>query len=221
MMYAPVCGANGVTYDNVCEAQCEGQPVAFHVGCEEVLGGLPRTVESDHPYANNTDRTWIVQEGATLIRGHFTYIETETGYDFVEILDAEDNVVARYSGRHDDVVTPIIPGGLFKIRLVSDYSVTAPGFVMDRIDVAGGCFDGRDCGPNQGCHQVQCVRAPCYKMCVQCPVYMMPPPWWCDGGVVVAREGPDGCSLPPAAPVRKAPCVAVSTSSSVTKASAA
>jgi len=192
----PVCGEDGRTYGNECQAVCNGQAVVFHADCEAAMTQVVRNVESGHPYANNTDETRIVQEGARFIRGHFSRIETEQGYDYVEILNENDEVVQRYSGHLSDVTTPLIPGGLFKIHLVSDYSVTDFGYVLDRIEVAGGCMDNRDCADNEFCEQVQCVRAPCFKQCSQCIVYppAQPP---CEGGIIVTPHDENGCALPP------------------------
>ncbi|MDY0001297.1 MAG: proprotein convertase P-domain-containing protein [Polyangia bacterium] len=195
--YSPVCGMDGRTYGNGCEAACTGMPVAFHAACEDGFYRVNQVVESAHPYANKTRKTFTVSETGSFIRAHFAFISTEPNYDFVEILDGDDQVVIRYTGQHQDVTTPLVRGSTLKIRLISDHSVTDQGFVMDYFEVAGGCYDGRDCPAGQGCMTVQCFRAPCWKICMDCPSFVMPPPWYCEGGEIVPRDDLLGCPLPP------------------------
>jgi hypothetical protein len=195
---APVCSQDGVTFDNLCELECSGAALAYHVACEDAWHTLPKTIESAHPYANQYSNTWTVTEGgAKSIRLHFPRIDVEKGYDFVQILDANDALVTSYSGQLTDVYSPLVRGGTIKVKLVTDRTVTAWGFQVDSYQVQGGCYVGSDCGVNKGCEQVTCVRAPCFKVCVDCPSFTMPPPWYCDGGEIVPRDGANGCPMPP------------------------
>ncbi|NMB74434.1 MAG: S8 family serine peptidase [Myxococcales bacterium] len=108
---------------------------------------LNPVVESAHPYADNFDYTWtITQPGAVVIGVHFASFDTEQGYDFVHVLDANDVEVASYSGALGAFSTPVVTGNTIKLRLTSDSSVNRNGFVADAITW---CDAGR-CPPGLG-----------------------------------------------------------------------
>mgnify|MGYP002682725092 CR=1 FL=1 len=75
---------------------------------------VPTRVESEHPYRSNMDETWTIDGGssATRIRLHFSRLETEPAFDWVLILDENDNVVESYTADYSDIWTPWI--GLFR-----------------------------------------------------------------------------------------------------------
>jgi transglutaminase-like putative cysteine protease/uncharacterized membrane protein len=51
----------------------------------------PVSIGSPHPYPENTDAYWtVVQGGATAIRAHFTFSQTELDYDYIHIYDSMD-----------------------------------------------------------------------------------------------------------------------------------
>ena len=164
----PVCGVDGVTYGNSCEANCAGTPIAHNSRCN----GSPwfrenRAISSPHDYPNNYDNTWTISEGgARFVRVHFTRIDVERGYDFLSVEDGAGNVVARYTGADTDVTSPVIAGDTAVIRLVSDYSVTRYGFDSDWFEVIGGCVTDADCTGGDVCNtQINCIRAPCFAVC--------------------------------------------------------
>lgn len=165
--YQPVCGADDTTYDNSCFAQCAGVAVAHSGECRQSgWMRVPLALESDHPYTNDYDYTWEIREaGASNIRVHFATIDVERGYDFVRVLDANDRVIATYTGVDTNVTTPDIPGDTARIQLATDYSVTRWGFAIDGYEVTAGCNVDADCGPGRVCTQVQCIRAPCLAIC--------------------------------------------------------
>ncbi|MBI4818214.1 MAG: proprotein convertase P-domain-containing protein [Deltaproteobacteria bacterium] len=167
MVFQPVCGADGRQYSNGCAASCAGATIDYAGPCRGDWFRVDRGIASLHPYANDTDFEWEVGEGgATRMRLHFTSIDLERGYDKLEVRDAQGRVVVEYTGKQADVTTPAISGSLAKIRLVTDSSVTKYGFAMDFYEVVGGCASAADCGPGQTCLQPQCIRAPCFSMCV-------------------------------------------------------
>lgn len=90
--------------------------------------------ESPHPYTDNYTRTWTLTgpAGTAHMRVHFTYIDTEKDYDFVEILDSAGDVRASYSDSYSDLWSPWVIGSSIKIRLRSDYSYSDyAGFYSD------------------------------------------------------------------------------------------
>ncbi len=91
-------------------------------------------IETDHPYDNNEDRTWTVNiPGALVVGVHFSAFVTEGGYDFVRIMNAEDEVVAIYDGDLGAFNSMAVEGDTLKIRFTSDYSVTKEGFIIDNV----------------------------------------------------------------------------------------
>jgi hypothetical protein len=92
------------------------------------------TLESAHPYANNYDYTWtITKTGASTIRVHFYQYETESGYDYIYVLDKNGNQLARYGGATTtNVWSPWSNSDTIKVRLYTDYSVTKWGFKIDQ-----------------------------------------------------------------------------------------
>jgi len=88
--------------------------------------------ESPHPYPNNYDQTWTIsQAGAGQIRVHFTQLDVESNWDYVYIYDGNNNLITTYTGSYRDLWTDWVTGDTIKVRLVSDYSVTAYGFTID------------------------------------------------------------------------------------------
>jgi subtilisin-like proprotein convertase family protein len=129
-------------------------------------------IESPHPYTNRLSRTWDVRPwtgGASRARIHFTSIDVERNYDFVEILNADTNAVLdRFTGQLTDLTTREYDTANLLVRLRTDASVTRWGFRADRIDVYGaGCTADADCGPGRQCDDsIVCIRYPCFNQCV-------------------------------------------------------
>lgn len=92
-------------------------------------------IESPHPYPNYYDNTWTeTRSEARMVRVHFAYIRTESGYDYVYVKDSAGNIIDSYSGHYTDVWTEWIFDNTIQIQLTSDYSVVDDGFVVDRLE---------------------------------------------------------------------------------------
>lgn len=98
-----------------------------------VGGHTNYVLESDHPYAENTDVTYTItaHPSATRIRVHFDEVELQNGYDYVYIEDADGNMVDALTGIHSDKWSAWVNGNVAKVHLVSDQSMTYYGFHVD------------------------------------------------------------------------------------------
>ena len=100
-------------------------------GLEE---GVP---ESEHPYPNSCDESWIINKpNADRIAITFSSdTQTEQGCDYIYIYDFDDNQIGYYSGDELSGKKVIVHGDTIKIRLTSDGSVQGYGFSITNIDV--------------------------------------------------------------------------------------
>ena len=92
---------------------------------------------SPHPYGNNGDCTWTYDNGAAGFAFHFSLLETEAGYDYVYVKDADGNVIATYDGTHPlpgGVTTPCIPTSVGSVQLVTDAAVVDQGLTVDAVE---------------------------------------------------------------------------------------
>ena len=105
-------------------------------------GNASCLIQSPHPYANDYDHTWTLTNpdgNAAATRVHFRRLETEEGYDFVYVQDGSNRQVSRFTGDYSSGVwSDPVPGRTVKVQLTSDYSVTAWGFCIDRIETVSG-----------------------------------------------------------------------------------
>jgi hypothetical protein len=102
--------------------------------------------ESDHPYANNFEYTWTISEpGADQIRLHFEYLKLAQNqrinfqvYDKLILYDKYDNVLKIYGDNmgfnSQDFWTEWYTGDTLKVKLVTDSSGTANGFIIDKTE---------------------------------------------------------------------------------------
>lgn len=97
--------------------------------------------ETNHPYANNSDYTWtFTRAGAQQIRLHFSQLELASG-DEVEVLDKNGWTLKSYYGSNSgsiadtqDIWTDWFSGDTVKVRLRTDSSKTAFGFILDQVE---------------------------------------------------------------------------------------
>ncbi len=97
---------------------------------------------SPHPYGHDQVYQFnYAHAGAERVAVHFNELDTESGYDFVEVYDSGGNLVYRVSG---DLIANgsgsafsrtdgwcIVNGSSMTVRLVTDYSVNDYGYAVD------------------------------------------------------------------------------------------
>ncbi len=95
---------------------------------------IPMTVQSESPYKPNTAQTFDVKvEGAKQIAIYFEKFNTETTYDFVEIIDGKGNKVQTLSGANDESYSTVINGNSAEIYFKSDNSVEKTGWIVTKV----------------------------------------------------------------------------------------
>lgn len=102
------------------QAKTAAAPAADAATADE--NALP---ESDHPYADNEDQTWEYEEEGAANGVVITFdeqTETESGYDYIYILDEKGEEVGKYSGKELAGAHIAVPTAKFTIRLTSDSS---------------------------------------------------------------------------------------------------
>jgi bacillolysin len=100
--------------------------------CTVIVETLP--FESDHPYANNFTCTWVWDNGTPNFRFHFDLLQTEAGFDYVDILDADGNVLESITGSYRNGYTSVvIPTSVGQVRLRTDQLLFRRGFRVDAI----------------------------------------------------------------------------------------
>ncbi|MFH0701485.1 MAG: S8 family serine peptidase [Candidatus Woesearchaeota archaeon] len=125
----------GIDYTHPALGNCH--PLAYELNGE--IEELSAPVQSEHPYTNNYDHTWIItKENYSNLALHFTNISLETlgngdSLDRVYIYDQNNRTLAIYKETLSDVWTPAGEGNTLYVRLVSDGSVTNYGFLIDKV----------------------------------------------------------------------------------------
>lgn len=95
-------------------------------------------IESDHPYANNEEKTWAYthpQEAEALRVVFSRNTRFESGYDSLTVI-ASDGTEIRYSGTQLTGKEIFLPGNTFSLRLKTDESQTYYGFAVVAIEAA-------------------------------------------------------------------------------------
>lgn len=139
---SPTCTESGYSGDRSCincthieyGSTVEATGHSFANGSCSVCGeaDTPKetTIESEHPYASNSNEEWTVSfEGASSMEITFSDdTETENSYDFINIYDAENNLIGSYSGTSLAGKTVTVDGDTVIITLTSDSGVECNGF---------------------------------------------------------------------------------------------
>jgi hypothetical protein len=145
-------------------AAIEGEWTPFVLGSDE-------QAHTAHPYANNARQKWsiVAPPEAKAVRVKFSEFVTERGYDFVHVYDGQGVQAATYTGNRGPFVSVEVPGNVLTVELVADRSKRAHGFDIVEYEAildVGGCRSDDECGEDQACRPVQCIRAPCPSQCV-------------------------------------------------------
>ena len=88
---------------------------------------------SDYPNGQDVTKTYT-KTGATKMRVHFSAFSTESGYDFVYILNGAGNTVATYDGSKGAFTSAEVDGDTIKVRFTSDVSVNSTGWKIDKLE---------------------------------------------------------------------------------------
>lgn len=100
--------------------------------CDVAVTSVP--FESAHPYSNNMNCTWTYTNATSNFRFHFSLLDVERNYDYIDIIDGNGNVLATLTGAYRSGYTsPVITTSVGKVRLRTDASVTKQGFKVDQI----------------------------------------------------------------------------------------
>jgi|GEM_PF-2272577 len=132
-------GSDGVKYAYSSSAPYDYSAIKFTPvdstggGGSYVWTEVAYNISSPHYYENNYDNTWtITHNGALKMAVHFSQFDTESGYDFVYIYDADYNQAARYDGNRGAFWSTDVDGDVIRVRLQTDGSVTRYGFDIDK-----------------------------------------------------------------------------------------
>lgn len=93
-------------------------------------------VESEHPYANDSNESWFISNDSTekAFQLHFKRIELEAGVDRLLITDADGRVLQEIDVSYPDGLwTDPIPGVGAYVQLLTDGADTAWGFAVDKV----------------------------------------------------------------------------------------
>lgn len=92
--------------------------------------------ESAHPYTDNANETKTFSvEGAKFIRLRVSKYDLENKYDYLEVRDAQGNLIEKVSGAGEDYEGFFATGDTLQVTFKSDRSVTKWGFEISEVDV--------------------------------------------------------------------------------------
>lgn len=95
------------------------------------------TVESAHPYVDNTKAEWALEgpADAKYMRVVFSKVDLESGYDFVKVLDAKGVEVDSMTGKSENQSSFFVSGNKLTLKFTSDSSQTSWGFAVAKLQV--------------------------------------------------------------------------------------
>ena len=110
-------------------------------------------LQSTHNYSNNMNTTWVYTHPTTADSLEITFSSdtaTEAKYDYIYILDGNDNQIGKYDGTTLAGKTITVTGNVVKIRLTSDGSQVKYGFRVTNINakISTAIVSKGTCGDN-------------------------------------------------------------------------
>ena len=91
-------------------------------------------IESAHPYENGKAVNFEVKvPGAKYLRIVFDQVDTESGYDFVEVKQPRGEVVESLSGSQKSYTSDYVEGDSAEIWIRADSSVNKWGFKVSKV----------------------------------------------------------------------------------------
>jgi len=89
---------------------------------------------TDHAMEDYFDNIFTYrQPGAAAVSVHFSRIDMEDGYDFVQVLDRQGRPLQTLTGSHTDLWTTVVPGDTLHLRAITDGSIRSWGFDTDLL----------------------------------------------------------------------------------------
>ncbi len=95
---------------------------------------LSTPIESTHNYSNSFQYTWKINyTNFSQIAVHFVNLSTEIDFDYIDIFNGNNILIATYSGFKRDFWSPSVEGDTIYIRLTTDENIRDYGFFADKI----------------------------------------------------------------------------------------
>jgi bacillolysin len=110
------------------DSTCTGNPP---VSCDVPIATIP--FESEHPYNPDQNCTWTYDNGTANFMLHFSLLDTENGFDFVNVIpDGATTPLHAYTGTYrGGTTTECITTQTVDVQLVSDQLINKRGFIVD------------------------------------------------------------------------------------------
>ena len=99
------------------------------------------------------------QPGALWMRFHFSAFNTEAGWDFAYVSDANFRQVQALSGNLGASNTAVVNGDTIVLRFKADTTITKPGFTINRVEYRQGCTGNAQCSDGNACNGAEVCSA--------------------------------------------------------------
>ena len=101
---------------------------------KEMVVTAQADINSAHPYLNHTNQSWelTAPADAQSVIVTFDRFESESGYDWVDLYDADGELIHHLSGTHSGE-SFTVPGHYTRVHFTSDYSITGWGIAISEF----------------------------------------------------------------------------------------